>query len=74
MVEFREGLRDLTKRLPDLSVSHGRSDIPDILTVLRHHLSDLRAHVDIANREVVLAKIVRQPENAMGRDGQSMER
>jgi len=69
MVELREGLLDLTKRLPDLSVSHDRPDISDILTVLQHHLSDLRAHVDIANREVALAKMVRQPENGMGRDG-----
>jgi hypothetical protein len=69
MVELREGLLDLIKRLPNLSVSHDRRDIPDTLTVLQHHLSDLRAHVDIANREVVLAKMVRQPENGVGRDG-----
>jgi hypothetical protein len=69
MVEIREGLLELTKRWPDLNVSHDRSDILDILTVLPHRLSGLRAHVDIANREVALAKMVRQAENGMGRDG-----
>jgi hypothetical protein len=69
MVELREGLVDLTKRLPDLSVSQDRRDVADILAILHHQLSDLRAHLDIAKREVVLAKRMRQPENGMGRDG-----
>lgn len=60
--ELREGLIDLTKRLSDL-VGQDRADFADSLTTLRHQLSDLRAHVDIARREVALAKGVGKPEN-----------
>jgi hypothetical protein len=69
MVELREGLLDLTKRLPDLSVSHDRRDIADMLAILHHQLSDLRAHVDVSKREVGLAKRMRQPENGMRDSG-----
>jgi hypothetical protein len=55
--ELREGLIDLTKRLSDL-VGQDRADFADSLTTLHHRLSDLRAHVDIARREVALAKRV----------------
>jgi hypothetical protein len=59
--DLRDGLIDLTKKLPQVGAGQDR-EIAEDLTTLHHQLSDLRAHVDIARREVALAKRV-------GRDG-----
>ena len=57
--DLRDGLIDLTKKLPEISAGQDRG-IAEDLTTLHHQLSDLRAHVDIARREVVRAKRVGQ--------------
>jgi hypothetical protein len=49
-------------------VSQDRGIAEDLAT-LHHQLSDLRAHVEIARREVALAKRVGQGEKAAGRGG-----
>jgi hypothetical protein len=66
--DLRDGLIDLTKTLPKIGAGQDR-EIAEDLKTLHHQLSDLRAHVDIARREVVRAKKVGQPENGMGREG-----
>jgi hypothetical protein len=68
--ELREGLIELAKNLQKSGVGLDRSDIAENLAILHHQLSDLRAHVDIAKREVVLAKRTKLPGNGLGRDGQ----
>jgi hypothetical protein len=66
--DLRDGLIDLTKKLPEIGAGQDR-EIAEDLTTLHHQLSDLRAHVDIARREVVRAKRVGQPENEIGPEG-----
>jgi hypothetical protein len=66
--ELRDGLIDLTKRLPQIRASQDR-EIAEDLRTLHHQLSDLRAHVEIARREVALAKRGGQGEKAAGRAG-----
>jgi hypothetical protein len=56
--ELKDSLVDLAKSLPNLSVGQDREDVADRLAMLHHQLSDLRAHVEIAKRELVLAKRV----------------
>lgn len=56
--DLREGLIGLAKNLQESGAGLDRSDIAEELATLHHRLSDLRAHVDIAKREVVLAKMV----------------
>jgi hypothetical protein len=56
--DLREGLIELAKNLQKSGVGLDRSDITENLAILHHRLSDLRAHVDIARREVVLAKMI----------------
>ena len=58
--ELREGLIGLAGNLRE----HTMPGHPDELALLQHRLSDLRAHVEVARREVALAK--RRP---AGRDG-----
>ena len=53
--ELRDGLVDLTKKLVQVGAAQDR-EIAEDLATLHHQLSDLRAHVDIARREVALAK------------------
>ena len=55
--DLKDGLVDLSKKLPQIGVSQDREIAEDLLT-LHHQLSDLRAHVDIGRREVALAKRV----------------
>lgn len=57
--DLKDGLIDLTKKLPQIGASQDR-EIAEDLATLHHQLSDLRAHVDIARREVALAKRVGQ--------------
>jgi hypothetical protein len=66
--ELREGLIGLANNLQKPSASLDRSGIAEQLAILHHHLSDLRAHVDIAKREVVLAKRTTLPGNGFARD------
>jgi hypothetical protein len=66
--DLRDGLIDLTKKLPEIGAGQD-SQIAEDLTTLHHQLSDLRAHVDIARREVGRAKRVGLPENGIGREG-----
>jgi len=66
--DLRDGLINLTKKLPEFGAGQDR-EIAEDLTTLHHQLSDLRAHVDIARREVVLAKRLGFPEKGMGRNG-----
>jgi hypothetical protein len=54
--DLREGLIGLAKNLQKSDAGFDRGDITENLAILHHRLSDLRAHVDIAKREVVLAK------------------
>jgi hypothetical protein len=63
--ELRDGLIGLTKNLPAIGSAQDR-EIAEDLATLHHQLSDLRAHVDVARREVVRAKMLRQPENGTG--------
>jgi hypothetical protein len=67
--DLREGLIGLANNLRKPSASLDRSDIAEQLATLHHQLSALRAHVDIAKREVVLAKRVGLPEKEVGRNG-----
>ena len=66
--DLRDGLVDLAKKLPAIGAGQNR-EITEDLTTLHHQLSDLRAHVEIARREVVRAKRVGFPEKGMGRNG-----
>ena len=66
--ELKDGLIDLTKKLPQMGAGQDR-EIAEDLATLHHQLSDLRAHVDIARREVVLAKRVGQGEKGVRRGG-----
>jgi len=66
--ELKDGLVDLTKMLPQIGASHDR-EIAEDLATLHHQLSDLRAHLDIARREVALAKRVGQAGVGMERNG-----
>ncbi|MBV9877427.1 MAG: hypothetical protein JO025_22050 [Verrucomicrobia bacterium] len=65
---LKDGLIDLIKKLPEIGAGQDRGIAEDLIT-LHHQLSDLRANVDIARREVVRAKKVGQRENEIGRDG-----
>lgn len=67
--DLREGLIEPAKNLQTPSAGFDRSDIVEGLATLHHRLSDLRAHVDIANREVVLAKMIGSAESGRGRNG-----
>jgi hypothetical protein len=67
--DLREGLIWLAKNLRKSDAGFDRGDITENLATLHHRLSDLRAHVDIAKREVVLAKRTKLPGNGLGRDG-----
>lgn len=58
--DLKDGLIDLTRKLPQIGAGQDR-EIAEDLATLHHQLSDLRAHVDIARREVALAKRVGQP-------------
>jgi hypothetical protein len=66
--DLKHGLIDLTKKLPQIGASQDR-EIAEDLATLHQQLSDLRAHVDIAKREVALAKRVGQGEKGVGRNG-----
>ena len=66
--DLKDGLIDLAKKLPEIGASQDR-EIAEDLATLHHQLSDLRAHVDIARREVALAKRVGNAEKGMGRNG-----
>jgi hypothetical protein len=66
--DLKDGLVDLTKKLPQIGAGQDR-DIAEDLATLHHQLSDLRAHVDIARREVALAKRVGSAGSGMGRNG-----
>jgi hypothetical protein len=66
--ELRDGLVDLTKKLPEIGAGQDR-EIAEDLAILHHQLSDLRAHVDIARREVGRAKMMGSVERGMGRNG-----
>jgi len=66
--DLRDGLIDLTKKLPKIGAAQDREIAQDLAT-LHHQLSDLRAHVDIARREVVRAKRVGQSKNGMKDSG-----
>ena len=68
--DLRDGLIDLTKNLPEIGAGQDR-EIAENLATLHHQLSDLRAHVDVARREVVRAKRVGQSKNGIGREGRS---
>jgi hypothetical protein len=65
--ELKDGLIDLAKNLPEIGAGQDR-EIAEDLTTLHHQLSDLRAHVDIASREVVRAKRVGQSKNRIERE------
>jgi hypothetical protein len=62
--ELRAGLIELTKKLPQVGAGQDR-EIAEDLATLHHQLSDLRAQVDIARREVALAKRVGSPGNGL---------
>jgi hypothetical protein len=64
--DLKDGLIDLTKSLPQIGASQDR-EIAEDLATLHHQLSDLRAHVDIARREVALAKRMGPGEKGLGR-------
>jgi hypothetical protein len=66
--DLKDGLIDLTKKLPQIGAGQDR-DIAEDLATLHHQLSDLQAHVDIARREVALAKRVGLSEKGVGRNG-----
>jgi hypothetical protein len=74
--DLKDGLIHLARKLPQIGVSQDR-DIAEDLATLHHQLSDLRAHVDIARREVALAKKVGQPASMLSdreRTRQSLSR
>jgi hypothetical protein len=66
--DLKDGLVDLTKKLPEIGAGQD-GEIAEDLATLHHQLSNLRAHVEIARREVALAKRVRPGEKGVGRDG-----
>jgi hypothetical protein len=66
--DLRDGLVELIRKLPQVGASKDR-EIAEDLTTLQHQLSDLRAHVDIARREVARAKRVGLGEKQFGRNG-----
>ena len=66
--DLKDGLIELTKKLRQIGASQDRELAEDLAT-LHHQLSDLRAHVDIARREVALAKRVGQGEKGVKRGG-----
>jgi hypothetical protein len=66
--DLKDGLVDLTKKLPQIGMGQD-GEIAEDLATLHHRLSDLRAHVEIARREVALAKRGGQGENGVGRGG-----
>jgi hypothetical protein len=68
--DLRDGLIDLTKKLPQVGAGQDR-EIAEDLAMLHHQLSDLRAHVDLAKREVVRAKRVGQSKNGIESEGHS---
>jgi hypothetical protein len=57
--------RDLARNLRE----HTMSGRPEELALLHHKLSELKAHVEVARREVALAKGVRQAGNGIGCEG-----
>jgi hypothetical protein len=63
--ELRERLIGLAGNLRE----HTMPGHPDELALLQHRLSDLRAHVEVARREVALAKRVGRPKNGTWREG-----
>jgi hypothetical protein len=65
---LKDGLIDLTKKLPQIGAGQDREIAGDLAT-LHHRLSDLRAHVDIARREVALARRVGQGDKGVGWNG-----
>ena len=66
--DLKDGLIDLTKKLPQIGTGQD-CEIAEDLATLHHQLSDLRAHVDIARREVARAKRVGSVGNGMGPHG-----
>jgi hypothetical protein len=67
--DLKDGLIDLTKKFPEIGAGQDR-EIPEDLTTLHHQqLSDLRAHVDIARREVALGRRVGQGDKGVGWNG-----
>ena len=66
--DLKDGLIELTKKLPEIGAGQDR-EIAENLTTLHHQLSDLRAHVDIARREVLRAKRVGQSKNGIESEG-----
>jgi hypothetical protein len=65
--DLRDGLVDFTKKLPQVGAGQDR-EIAEDLTTLHHQLLDLRAHVNIARREVVRAKRVGSSEKGIGHE------
>ena len=65
--ELKDGLIDLAKKLPEIGAGQDR-EIAEDLATLHHQLSDLQAHVDIARREVVLAKRIGTAGKGMARE------
>jgi hypothetical protein len=65
--ELKDGIIGLAKKLPEIGAGQDR-EIAEDLATLHHQLSDLRAHVDIARREVVRAKRVGQSKNGIERE------
>jgi hypothetical protein len=63
--DLKDGLVDLTKKLRQIGASQDR-EIAEDLASLHHQLSDLRAHVDIARREVALARMIGAAGSGMG--------
>ena len=64
--DLKDGLIDLTKKLPQIGTGQD-CEIAEDLATLHHQLSDLRAHVDIARREVARAKRAGQGERELRR-------
>jgi hypothetical protein len=65
--ELRDGLIGLTKNLPAIGAARD-GELAEDLATLHHQLSDLRAHVDVARREVGRAKRVGQSKNGIERE------
>ena len=66
--DLKDGLVDLTRKLPEIGAAQDR-DIAEDLATLHHQLSDLRAHVDIARREVARGKRVGSAESRIRQNG-----
>jgi hypothetical protein len=66
--DLKDGLNDLTKKLPRIGAGQDH-EIAEDLATLHHQLSDLGAHVNIARREVVRAKRVGSSEKGIGPGG-----